>query len=87
MMGGYSGYGPGSMMWGGGSWLMMIIGGLFFLLLIAAGIGIVVWAASQGGKSSGGTRSAETHLDVLKRRYANGEIDKKQFEDIKKDLM
>lgn len=66
---------------------MMIVGGFFFLLLIAAGIGIVVWAASLSGKSSGSTRSSETPLDVLKRRYANGEIDKKQFEDMKKNLM
>ncbi len=66
---------------------MMMVGGFFFLLLIAAGIVIAVWAASQSGKSGSSTRTGETPLDVLKRRYANGEIDKKQFEDMKKDLM
>jgi len=86
MMSGYGGS-AGTMMWGGGSWLMMIIGGIFFLLLVIGGISLAVWAASQGTQNNADKPSTETHLDILKRRYASGEIDKKQFEEMKKDLM
>lgn len=86
MMYGSYGSSPGAMMWGGGSWLMMI-GVAFLLLLIAVGVGIAIWAATQGGKSSSGGASNETPQDILRRRYANGEIDKKQYEEMKKDLM
>lgn len=33
-----------------------------------------------------GTKSEENHFDILKRRYAKGEITKKQFEKMKRDL-
>ncbi|MFA5866842.1 MAG: SHOCT domain-containing protein [Actinomycetota bacterium] len=65
----------------------MMIGGVFFVLLIAVGIGVAIWAAMQTGKSGGGGASADIPLDILKRRYANGEIDKKQYDETMKDLM
>lgn len=65
----------------------MMIGGAFFLLLIAVGIGVAIWAATRGGKSGSTGASNEAHIDILKRRYTNGEIDKKQYEEMKKDLM
>lgn len=33
-----------------------------------------------------GTKSHETPMDVLKKRYVRGEIDKKTFEEMKKDI-
>ncbi len=86
MMYGSYGNGFGTMMSGGGAWLMMI-GGFFFVLLIVAGIGVAIWAAMQTGQSGGTGTSKDTPLEILKRRYANGEIDKKQYDEMMKDLM
>jgi len=34
-----------------------------------------------------GSRTNETATDILKKRYASGEIDKKTFEQMKKDIV
>jgi len=70
------GHGMGiGMGWG---WII----GLILLVLV---IWLVVRATSQ--TSSSATQPEETALDVLKKRYARGEISKEEFEDKKKDLM
>ncbi len=71
------------MMWGGGfigGWFMII----FWILVIVAIFLGIKWAVNSGG-SQGGARK-ESALDVLKRRYASGEIDRDQFLAMKKDL-
>jgi putative membrane protein len=72
--------GPG-MMWGwwGMGWIFMII---FWGILIVGLIFLIRYliGATKTGKGQ------ESALDILKRRYALGEINKEEFEQKKKDL-
>ena len=65
--------------WGMGWW--WIIG----LIIVIAVIWIVVKSMNRGTGSSQST--GKSALDVLKERYAKGEIDKQEFEERKRDLM
>lgn len=71
--------GPGHYWWGGG-WGMFPFMMPFFVLLIV----LVVLYAVFGRRGGQGQESA---LDILKKRYAKGEINQDEFERIKKDLL
>lgn len=75
MMGG--GYGNSMM---GGMWFFSL---LFWILIIAGAVFIVRWLTERNNDSSSPTESA---LEVLKKRYARGEIDKDTFEQMKRDI-
>lgn len=75
----YMGSGMNSMhFWGAGliMWIPLIVLAVLLIYLVF-----------QSSKSNGSNRThQETPLDILKKRYARGDITKEQFEQIKKDL-
>jgi putative membrane protein len=93
---GYYGYGwgGGMMGWMGFPMLFMFPIGLIILIVIAYVIYRGVW---WGGGCCGGHHGyyghyrsdgeRETAMEILRRRYANGEITKEQFEQMKKDII
>jgi len=72
------GYGYGMPFGGGLGFLFMIF---VWLILIVSTVGVVRWVF-------GGSRWQEdgSALELLKKRYAKGEIDRKEFEEKKRDL-
>ena len=75
------------MMWGQGmGWFFPIIMLSFWIAVIIGVIFLVRWVISSANKDHG-YKSQESALDILKKRYARGEINKEEFEDIKKDLL
>lgn len=72
----------GEHVWGWGMGIGMISMVLFWVLVI---LGIVVLVKWIGG-TAGTKPTSTTALDILKERYARGEIDKREFDDKKRDL-
>ena len=88
---GWQGYGYGGMMGSGmmGGFGAMGLMSVFWVVVLGAIIWAVV-AAARGAGQSGGSDSvgrSESALEVLKRRYARGEINKAEYEEKKKDLV
>ncbi len=57
---------------------------LFWGLII---VGLVLLMRRLWDHGRSGTGPAETPLDILRRRYARGEITKEEFDRIKQDLL
>lgn len=81
-------HGP-HMMWRNGGWPGMIFGPLFMLLVLALVIGgavlLVRWLAGPGTTAHQPPPN-RTALDILKERYARGEIDKEELEERRRVL-
>jgi putative membrane protein len=79
--------GPGSFMSGRDHMMGYGIGGgfMWLIVLVLAGIGVYFLIRISKSKGSGGS-VIETPLDILNRRYANGEINKDEFDRMKNDL-
>lgn len=70
-------YGYGGSMFGGG---------LGMLLIWLVPLALVIWFAGSWGRRHGQEPASKTALDILKERYAQGEIGHDEFEQKKRDI-
>jgi len=75
-------YGPWMMGWGGG-WSGMVFGPLMLILVIVAVVVLVRWLAVPPPSHQ---PHVQAPLDILKARFARGEIDKQEYEDRRRTL-
>lgn len=75
MMGGWG-------MGGFGGFFMMV----FWILIIIGLIFMVKWLVQTKENGREGVKAGSRAIEILKKRYASGEIDKSQFETMKRDL-
>lgn len=86
--GGYGpwGMGPG-MMWGWGGWFGMIFMIIFWILVIVGAIYLIKWLMGNFQKSRDSSAGTNRALEILKERYARGEISREEFNQAKQDLL
>ncbi len=70
--------------YGNGMGYGMGILGLIFWILVIIGLVLLIKYLWEGG---GARREQESALEILKKKYARGEISKEEFEEKKKDLL
>ena len=83
--GGYSMMGPGMMEGWGMGWFVIIVMLIFWVLVIVGLVSLIKWliqTTSREKSEAGGGRV----LDILKERYTRGEIDKRKYKEMRKDL-
>jgi putative membrane protein len=82
------GWGQHMMGWGGG-WGGMILGPIFMIVVLALVIAVAVllvrWLSGPL-QAAAPHQPARTSLDILKERFARGEIDKEEFEERRRIL-
>ena len=79
---------PGMMGWGhyGLGWFGMILMLAFWIVVIVGIVFLIRWMAKSIGSGCRKSFSEDSPLEILKKRYARGEIKKEEFEEKKKDL-
>jgi putative membrane protein len=77
------------MWWTHMGWAEMLFGALM-MLLFWGGLIVLVWFIARSFVGTGGrrqdARSPDTALDILKERYARGEISKAEYEEMRRDI-
>ena len=78
MMGGW---GSGGMGWFGGIFMLA-----FWVLILVGLVFVIRWLVQTTSKKGNSGQHGSRAMEILKERYARGEIDKTQFENMKRDL-
>lgn len=79
--------GPGMMGYWGMGWFGMIFMIAFWVLLIVGLVFLVKWLIQTTSSGKTDRRMGSSAIEILKERYARGEIDQAEFEAKKKDLL
>jgi putative membrane protein len=69
----------------GGNWFMGFLMMLFGFLIFVGILLLIIWVVVRFARQSGGI-IGESPLDVLKKRYARGEISQEEYERMKTEL-
>ena len=72
-----------------GGWNYMMnfgYGGMFMWLIFAVILIVVIYFINNSKSNESQGRSNQTSLDIIKERYAKGEISEEEFEKMKKNL-
>ena len=65
----------------------MFFGGFWMIVFWGAVVALIVWAVIRLSRREGTSSVSKLNaLDVAKERYAKGEINKAEFDQIKKDI-
>lgn len=83
--GGYSMMGPGMMGGWGMGWFGIIFMLIFWVMVIVGLVSLIKWLIQTTSREKSETSGSQV-LDILKERYARGEIDKRKFKEMRKDL-
>lgn len=73
--------------WGFGmGWFGLIMMGAFWIVVIVAIIFLIRWLTISTRVGGHSQKTEETVLEILKKRYARGEINKEEFDLKKREL-
>ncbi len=81
------------MYWGWGmGWIGMLLMIVFWVFIVAGAVWLLSRLFPRGHAYSGPAHwsspaTPETPLDILKRRYANGEITKAEYDQMRQDIL
>ena len=67
-----------------GGWWIMLVMGLICLVVAAVAVALIVWLV--GRTRAPGAGQPDTALDILRQRYARGEIGQEEYERMKGEL-
>jgi putative membrane protein len=67
----------------GGMWF----GWIFWIILIVLVVWLIVNQSNKSKQNFQPQQQTESALEILKKRYAKGEISKEQYEQMKKDII